>query len=252
MFHQQDGSTTPLPPLGPLISGLPAIFSKAFFYVYLFDPDGDVGLMGFPLPIQFRPETLKFESNAEWKGPGGDADGPLKHTITTPGDMNLTLEYDTTDWDADVRLFTAPLIALTHKVGDSWFSPTLGLLASDAEAESPPLVRFIWGSITSYVSYVKKVDVDYTWFHPSGYPMRAKVNVSLVTYLGSDKKPLQNPTSRSEARGTYVVGYGETIDQIAYSQYGDCGFWRQIAVDNNLSNPRNLKPGQILKLTPVA
>ncbi|NJM39843.1 MAG: LysM peptidoglycan-binding domain-containing protein [Anaerolineae bacterium] len=44
---------------------------------------------------------------------------------------------------------------------------------------------------------------------------------------------------------------GETLDYIAYQHYGDAAQWRHIAQANNLLNPKNLRPGLVLKLTPL-
>jgi nucleoid-associated protein YgaU len=42
----------------------------------------------------------------------------------------------------------------------------------------------------------------------------------------------------------------DTIDWIAFDEYGDSSMWRFIADTNNLENPRRLKPGQVLAIAP--
>jgi nucleoid-associated protein YgaU len=44
---------------------------------------------------------------------------------------------------------------------------------------------------------------------------------------------------------------GQTLDWIAYQEYGSPAAWRHIAETNSLDDPMNLTPGQILKLTPL-
>ena len=44
---------------------------------------------------------------------------------------------------------------------------------------------------------------------------------------------------------------GQTLDWIAYQEYGDTSAWRHIAQVNNIQNPRNLKAGTVLKLVPL-
>jgi len=86
-------------------------------------------------------------------------------------------------------------------------------------------------------------------FKADGTPLRAKVN---VTFLRVPEKPArQNPTSQSEPRKIWVVHEGETLDWIAYEEYGDPAYWRHIADTNDLINPKDLRPGQILKLVPL-
>jgi nucleoid-associated protein YgaU len=48
-----------------------------------------------------------------------------------------------------------------------------------------------------------------------------------------------------------VVTEGQTIDLIAHQEYGDPSAWRHIAKANGLTAPRNLKPGQVLRLPPL-
>jgi len=66
-----------------------------------------------------------------------------------------------------------------------------------------------------------------------------------------EQKKAQNPTTRTEARKIWVVHEGQTLDWIAYQEYGDPAYWRHIAETNNLANPMDLRPGQALKLTPL-
>jgi len=49
-----------------------------------------------------------------------------------------------------------------------------------------------------------------------------------------------------------VVMPGETIDGIAFSEYGDSKRWRAIADFNNLDNPLRLRIGQRLALPPLS
>lgn len=119
--------------------------------------------------------------------------------------------------------------------------------------DQPPLVMFIWGLITSQMSYIQDLSYEYTFFDPSGKPLVAEVSLSLVEYDMNWMKLLgQNPTSRTEPRKTWIVSEGQTLDWIAYQEYGDSAQWRHIAQVNNLANPMELHAGQILKLTPIS
>jgi nucleoid-associated protein YgaU len=44
---------------------------------------------------------------------------------------------------------------------------------------------------------------------------------------------------------------GETIDAIAFAEYGDASRWRAIADFNHLDNPLRLRVGQQLALPPL-
>jgi nucleoid-associated protein YgaU len=49
----------------------------------------------------------------------------------------------------------------------------------------------------------------------------------------------------------WVVVEGQTLDWIAYQEYGSAAHWRHIADTNDLDDPRQLRSGQILNLVPL-
>jgi nucleoid-associated protein YgaU len=114
----------------------------------------------------------------------------------------------------------------------------------------PPKCRFIWGSFQSFEVYVKKVQLKFELFDRGGKPIRATATITFQQATDLADLPPQNPTSRSHARKIWTVVEGETLDWIAYQEYGDPSAWRHIAETNQLANPLKLRPGQILKLVP--
>jgi nucleoid-associated protein YgaU len=49
----------------------------------------------------------------------------------------------------------------------------------------------------------------------------------------------------------WTVRDGDTIDWIAYSEYGDSKMWRYIADVNGLDDPSRLRTGQKLSIAPL-
>lgn len=50
---------------------------------------------------------------------------------------------------------------------------------------------------------------------------------------------------------TYTVKEGDTLQNIAYTLYGDSGLWYMIAIANNIQNPFDINefyPGQLLNI----
>jgi nucleoid-associated protein YgaU len=47
------------------------------------------------------------------------------------------------------------------------------------------------------------------------------------------------------------VHEGQSLDWIAYQEYGNPSCWRHIAEINDLDDPLNLQPGQVLKIVPL-
>ena len=209
-----------------------------------------------PIPCQFNPTEIRFSRGTRWSSDGeygffGDQNSVKKRNVPLAEFKNgeaprlkMSLFFDTTSLGMDVRVFTDLLVALTV------INPITKLMG----AERPSTVKFIWGmfsaSLTmSFTAYIPDVSINFTMFLADGTPVRAEVEVEFVAV--STMLPFQNPTSRSEERSIWVVTEGQTLDWIANQNYGNPAHWRHIAKTNNLSNPKDLRPGQVLKITPL-
>jgi hypothetical protein len=114
------------------------------------------------------------------------------------------------------------------------------------EGGTPPKCEFRWGSF-SFIAIMQSVNVTYTMFLPDGTPVRARAKVKMKQIEEGLHAP-QNPTSRSVPRRVWVVKEGQTLDWIAYKEYGDPALWRYLAQLNDLDHPLSLRPGQVLNL----
>lgn len=136
----------------------------------------------------------------------------------------------------DVRTYTDDLIEL---------------MKIDDDLGKPPACKFKWGAFISFAVRVTSVALTFDYFAPNGTPLRAYADIRFRQATDEYKLERQNPTSGSYARKIWTVLEGETLDWIAYQEYGDANAWRHIAEVNNLNDPMNLHPGQLLKLTPL-
>lgn len=194
------------------------------------------------ITCQFNPEDLSITKSLDWgkeSAPGQNV--PHKTNATGKGaTMTLKLFFDTTASGKDVRTeYTNFLLKLVT-------------LDTSSPTKKAPICRFQWGTIRAFTAIVTRVKLDFTMFLTDGTPVRAKAEVDMEEYKDEGIFPPQNPTSRSEARKMWVVLEGQTLDWIAYQEYGNCAHWRHIADTNNLANPRDLHAGQVLKLVPLA
>jgi hypothetical protein len=197
------------------------------------------------ITCHFNPDSFSIGRTIEWKPTttiGGDVSklefgGGKAHEL---GPVELV--FDTTDTGTDVREEYKVLIEDLAQIDPDTVSQKTG-------KGHPPKCKFHWGSFLSFTAVITKVDQTFTMFKPDGTPLRAKVKVTFLE-VPESLQP-QNPTSRSEARKVWVVEEGQTLDWIAYQEYGDSAHWRHIADTNNLANPMDLRPGQRLKLVPL-
>jgi nucleoid-associated protein YgaU len=54
----------------------------------------------------------------------------------------------------------------------------------------------------------------------------------------------QNPTSGAlDSRRSHVVGDGDSLHSVAYTEYGDPTLWRSLAIYNGIDDPLRLRSG---------
>ena len=202
---------------------------------------------GGKIDCQFNPSSIEISKSNDWDSTQStNFNAPfLRFAGGKNATYSLDLFFDSyyeSDNVIDVRSYTNQLLALALRgAGNAMFKLPYA---------APPFVKFIWGKIVLFTAVVEKVSVQYTFFSPDGYPIRAKAKVDFIQNdllgLSDDLIPAQNPTSRTDARKTRIVHSGQRLDQIAYEEYGDARHWRTLAEANGLDNPGGLQDGQIL------
>lgn len=163
--------------------------------------------------------------------------------------LSVSLLFDTyaasTNGQAeDVRDYTEKVMDLM-KIDPSLKDP-------DSQSGRPPRVSFRWGNSWSFKSVITQITQRFTMFLSDGTPVRATLDVTFQQVEQEGTYPKTNPTSGGHAQKFRIAGPGETIDTIAFQEYGDCNKWRLIADFNNLDDPLRLRPGQRLAIPPVS
>ncbi len=196
------------------------------------------------IDCQFNPATFQLSKTFEWKPErtiGRDA-SRMDFLGGKCSDLEVPLLFDSTDTGSDVRGKYAVLATLAR------INPT-NINQTTHKAEPDP-VHFSWGKFLSFDAVIISVTEKFLLFKPDGTPLRAEVTIKFKEVATTTAA--QNPTSRSEARKTHVVCEGETLDYIAFQEYGDAAQWRHIAETNNLADPKVLHAGQVLQMFPLS
>ncbi|MBU6535552.1 LysM peptidoglycan-binding domain-containing protein [Streptomyces sp. NPDC057245] len=118
-----------------------------------------------------------------------------------------------------------------------------------AKQPSPPWVVFEWGSFSTarFTAYVSSIETQYTLFGTTGVPIRATCQVALVEIPGPTQG--QNPTSGAlTAQRVHRVVAGDSLQSLAWSEYGSANAWRVIAEANGIDDPSRLPTGIELML----
>lgn len=124
------------------------------------------------------------------------------------------------------------------------------LLEIDSKIHAPPPVRFNWGPM-EFTAVIEKLGRKVTMFHPDGTPARATLSVSFKEYR-TLRQQLEHPRCQSadKTKRRVVVG-GDALWLIAFREYGDPREWMRIAKENDLDDPREIRPGDWLQLPPM-
>ena len=202
----------------------------------------------------FNPKEYSFTKNNSWTrvAPQGQNVAHLEFQSGEPAALEMQLLFDTAEAHdfgqisvtarEDVRKYTKGL----------WDCMKVGERNATTGKGAPPRVRFEWGSFWSFEAVITKISQKFTLFHSDGTPLRAILDVSFLQVRDEGQYPAQNPTSGGYPNEHLrTVHEGETLAGIAYDEYGDATVWRHIADTNNIRDPRRLRAGQQLRISPL-
>ncbi|MDY6892238.1 MAG: LysM peptidoglycan-binding domain-containing protein [Chloroflexota bacterium] len=198
------------------------------------------------IECMFRPKEYTFAKTNTWQAEMITGKNVPKVEFSGGQAMTLKMElfFDTYETGKDVRK------THTDKI---W---KLMMINPDNKDKGnkgwPPQCEFRWGQAWSFKAVITNISQKFTLFLPDGTPVRSTMNVTFLQAAEEGQYPGQNPTTVSKP-GYKVrkVKQGETLDWIAFDEYGDSNHWRYLADINNLDDPMRLAPGQVLAIAPL-
>jgi hypothetical protein len=194
--------------------------------------------------FEFNPSELTLRQGAQWKRTTSAAvrDGALPEFMgPDPREMNVEIFLDSSDKPSGTTVLKKVESLL------SCCEVTAKSLA--AKQPSPPWVVFQWGSFSTarFTAYVSSVDVTYSLFGTTGVPIRAACRMTLHEIPSRTEG--QNPTSGAlTARSVHRVVAGDSLQSLAWREYGNASAWRAIAEANGIDDPTRLPTGTELVL----
>jgi nucleoid-associated protein YgaU len=197
----------------------------------------------------FNPSKLTLSATAKWEQPaqaGNKAAAPP--TYKGPDPQSLDIEFTLDGWERSGTNHTEPRnVTEDLKTLISWTRPTKP--AVGAKKPKPPLVKLMWGP-PWFTAYVASVNSTITMFDSNGFALRATVKVTLKEVPRDGEGP--NPTSGSRVgHQSHVVTGGESLPHIANRYYDKPGYWRGLAMANNIDDPSRIRGGMRLYLPPL-
>lgn len=200
------------------------------------------------LEFKFNPSEYSVSKSANWdKNPASKStkSGGKPHYVgSNPQTITLKIFFDEWEEQGDVSKQVEQLL--------EWCAPTDKSI-NDNKSQ-PPVLKFRWGSnmhLETHEFYLASVNATYSMFSRDGTPLRATADIKL-NEVPTDDPDGQNPTSGSiNSRRVHLIGEGDSLQSIAYREYGKPALWRGIAVFNDLDDPLRLTPGNELLLPSI-
>jgi nucleoid-associated protein YgaU len=202
---------------------------------------------GTPLEVQFNPTEYTLTKGAQLSEvPIPGLDQPIIQFVRGQTEtLTLDLLFDSTEEGTGSA--AKPVTERTDKFYE--------LIKIDSDAHAPPVLLFSWGGNAfagskrkAFKCVVASVRQQFTFFSPTGTPLRAKLTVELREYKSLAEQIRELNLKSADHTKAHIVVEGETISSVAYKAYGDPAAWRPIAEANAIEDPLGLAPGTILRI----
>jgi hypothetical protein len=212
---------------------------------------------GPPFIAMYNPSTFTTQhSQSLVEKPatdGVEATTEFKRTINST--ITVSLILDATGASPGGGLVGATLSKVAKTIGGvdvliaSFFATTQSI---NPKSHKPNLLRLIWGAGLFFECTLESASVTYNLFDRTGRPLRATISATFKqTETPTSLAKIKNFFSSPDVTKTYVVKAGDTLCNLAQSEYGDESLYLQIAEANDLKNYRKLEPGQTLIFPPI-
>jgi len=222
-----------------------------------------------PIPVQFNPESLKVTYTNQVVPPTTSTSGTTSDQTETSstqfvgrGSTKLVVQlwFDVSSViPNDLQRFLSErkdVRLLTEKV--AYYIKPKEVPNTTPKRYLPPAVSFIWGSFR-FDGIMESLDESLEFFSPDGVPLRAMVSLSMAQQsfqfaFNADFQASQPPGGASlpggGAPGTQplaAASAGISLQGMAASA-GISADWQNVAIANNIENPRILSPGLLINL----
>jgi len=120
----------------------------------------------------------------------------------------------------------------------------------DGDIHRPRFCVITWGA-QLFRGVLDSVDVNYSLFHPSGKPLRVKLNANFIEYIDQEEREKVAKQNSPDLTKIRQVEEGDRLDKMVSDLYDDPKFLIQVARANKLTSFRKIKPGIALRFPPI-
>ncbi|MFK7908709.1 MAG: hypothetical protein AB8B69_26510 [Chitinophagales bacterium] len=102
-----------------------------------------------------------------------------------------------------------------------------------------------------FTCQLTSMELSYKMFAPDGTPLRAEASLSFTEFRNSKTIVKAAAPSSPDLTHVRLVRQGDRLAMMCYEIYNDSSLYLQVAKANNLTNFRNIQPGQQLFFPPL-
>ncbi len=194
--------------------------------------------------VQFNPSEygLSYELVYNNKKPqnGTNAEQHFKHA--KPSELKLTFKLDGTGAagpgheDVDVSSMVRDFMQVAYDY--------------QSDSHRPRYLMVSWGRL-QFKGALKNANISYSLFDPDGFPLRAKIEATLVSALSFERQVAENSPESPDMTHLREVHDNDSLPLMAHRIYEDPSVYIQVAGHNGLVNFRRLKTGQQIIFPPL-
>lgn len=201
----------------------------------------------------FNPETFSQKYEIEYGKSQGfnSTNSRVDYARSRPRELNLKLVLDGTGVDEmGITLFGA------KKTVSERVKQFLDLtFRMNGKIHEPNFLVVEWGGKEDggliFSCRLLNVNVSYTSFDRDGSPLRAELDINLVSDQDAKKRMAIENKSSPDLTHSRIVKSGDTLPLLTKDVYGTSAHYLRVAQINNLNDFRNLTPGQELFFPPL-
>lgn len=173
---------------------------------------------------------------------------PVNYGRSKPRELNLKLVLDGTGVDEFGPFPPTPVSDRVKAFIDLTFR-------MNGDIHEPNYLVVEWGGKEDggliFSCRLSSVNVTYTSFDRKGAPLRAELDIVLVSDQDVKKRMKQENKSSPDVSHVRIVTSGDTLPLLCKEVYGTSRYYLQLARVNKLDDVRNLTPGTELIFPPL-
>ncbi|MFT4925151.1 MAG: hypothetical protein ACI8WB_001241 [Phenylobacterium sp.] len=230
---------------------IPGTLKKMGLAVCNTDADGNVTGQQAPFTVMLNPSSFKHDAGISY-----NHDQEKTCAQTTPmGNLAYQLkfqQYEPEKVSFDLVLDGTGVVSVLslESVSDQLTALKAVIYNYDGSKHEPNIVQLSWGDFI-FNGRLTSMNVDYSLFHSSGNPLRAKVSLSFTSYMSVEAQIKVEKKSSPDLSHVIVVKAGDTLPLLCQQVYQQSRYYLEIAKVNKLDSFRQLLPGTTLFFPPL-